>query len=77
MGLYSTEQSITITPTDGESFAILQNDDVIAVRPRLHLLDEIEVENRRPVYSREFGGIQLPFHPMHRVAYEIGLSFRV
>src|SRR6266550_920162 len=57
--------------------AILENDDVLAVKPRLELLDAIHVHNRRAVHADEAVRREPLLEPCQRVTYHMHVAARM
>src|SRR4029078_7530657 len=61
----------------GETCPVAHDDDVLAVEPRLELLDAIDVDDRRAMNAPERLGIEALFHVLHAFAQQVGVVLRV
>jgi hypothetical protein len=56
---------------------IFQDDAILAVRPRLQLVDRVDVDDRRSVDARELAGIEPALYGVERAAHDVGVALGV
>src|SRR6185503_3055812 len=70
-------QSLAIATAHGEARAVAHHDNVLTLRPRLQLLDAVDIHNDGPVDSHESPRIQFQLHPIHSFAHKVRVAAHV
>src|SRR6185369_1054314 len=63
----------TVVSTEGELLAVLHDDTVFTVEPRLHFLDLVDLHNRRAVDASKLTRVELLFQTTDRFAQQVSL----
>ena len=63
----------SVVSAQGELLAVFHDDAIFTVKPRLHLLDLVNLDNRGTMNSPELPRIELVFQTADRLAQEVSL----
>ena len=62
-----------VVAAQGKLFPVLHDDAVLAVKPRLHLFDLVDLHDGRTMDASELSGVELFFKTADRLAQQIAL----